>query len=73
MDLPHNRGQKIATGLLLVALCVVLAYASRRSGLHAPNPAVRLRLNNTVDRDPRRYYNSGFHLHRLSAIADRLS
>jgi hypothetical protein len=29
VDLPHNRGQKIATGLLLVGLCVVLAYAFR--------------------------------------------
>jgi len=28
-DLPHNRGQKVATGLLLVGLCVVLAYAFR--------------------------------------------
>jgi type II secretory pathway component PulM len=28
-DLPHNWGQKIATGLLLVGLCVVLAYAFR--------------------------------------------
>ncbi len=29
MGLPHNRGQKIATGLLLVTLCVVPAHASR--------------------------------------------
>jgi type II secretory pathway component PulM len=29
VDMPHNRGQKIATGLLLVGLCVVLAYAFR--------------------------------------------
>jgi hypothetical protein len=29
VNLPHNRGQKIATGLLLVGLCVVLAYAYR--------------------------------------------
>jgi type II secretory pathway component PulM len=27
--MPHNRGQEIATGLLLVGLCVVLAYAFR--------------------------------------------
>ena len=29
VDLPPNRGQKITTGLLLVGLCVVLAYAFR--------------------------------------------
>jgi hypothetical protein len=29
VDLPPNRGQKIAIGLLLVGLCVVLAYAFR--------------------------------------------
>ena len=29
VDMPHNRGQKIAIGLLLVGLCVVLAYAFR--------------------------------------------
>ena len=29
VDLPHNRGQKVVTGLLLVGLCVVLAYAFR--------------------------------------------
>jgi type II secretory pathway component PulM len=29
VELPPNRGQKIATGLLLVGLCVVLAYAFR--------------------------------------------
>ena len=29
VDLPPNRGQKTAIGLLLVGLCVVLAYAFR--------------------------------------------
>jgi hypothetical protein len=29
VDLPPNRGQKIATGLLLIGLCVALAYAFR--------------------------------------------
>ena len=29
VDMPHNRGQKVVIGLLLVGLCVVLAYAFR--------------------------------------------
>jgi type II secretory pathway component PulM len=51
VDLPPNRGQKIVTGLLLVGLCVVLAYGFREHSSAKQIAASRDELSAALDQE----------------------